>query len=332
MPAPKDKPISFGGIFIGAGFPLLAAEWAGIKPMWAIEPRPYFSQKTFRYNFPNVLYSTELNNFFYDHVDVIWGSPSCGEISSSARNSRNTVKMASKDFEEFEYVEFIEQVKKRRPKIFVLENIPSVKNFVRFEATPSGFVLKHQLTKEIVDISDYYIEEHQILPTEVGIPQVRNRLFIIGSRLPNRFMFTPPLEDKRKELSIQSIFEEIEQLRKEGFELHNDTIPKHSEEKIEKMSRVRQGEGLFGGMNNKRLDETKCSPVIMSHSTRYIHPHENRLLTARESACLMGVPLDFQFFGSENSQLDQIGKGIIPQVGLYILSQVEEFLQNLRSQ
>jgi DNA (cytosine-5)-methyltransferase 1 len=325
--APTKSRYSFGAIYGGAGFPLLAAAWAGLITKWQIEPRPYFNIKTFRNNFSDVMYSTELEAFYSSPVDVIWGSPSCGEISSSTRNSKNAKTMAMKSFGDFEYVKFIKEVINRKPKIFVLENIPSVKNFVQFNSTPAGFILKHQISKEEVLLHDYYIEEHRITPTEVGIPQTRDRLFTIGSRFPYRFMLNPPDTDYKSQLSIEPLFRELDELRKKGVYLHNDGFPKHSEDKIEKMSRIRPGEGLYGGINNKRLDPSKNSPVIMSSATRYIHPWENRLLTCRESACLMGIPLDFVFVGSENRVLDQTGKGIVAQVGLFILKQIRTYLE-----
>lgn len=316
----------FGGIFIGAGFPLLGAKWAGLDLQYAVEPRKYFNIKTFRYNFESVLYSTDIEAFRNVYADVIWLSPSCGEFSSATRNSKNVINMNIKSFQDFEYVKAVLQVRERRPKIFILENIPSVRNFVKFESTPAGTVLRHQITREYIELYEYYIEEHRIVPTEVGIPQVRDRLFTIGSRFPFEFFFKPPLTDKRSEMSIKSIFENLDALREKGEILFNDNIPKHSEEKIEKMSRIRPGEGLYGGINNKRLNPDKPSPVIMSSSTKYIHPWFNRLYTPREAAALMGVPNNFRFFGKENACFDQIGKGIVPQVAEYILKQVKEFL------
>lgn len=317
----------FGGLFCGSGIPLLAAKWANLHLEWGIEPRHYFSIKTFRYNFPKVLYSNELDAFYSNPVDVIWMSPSCGQFSAAARSSKNVVTMRNMKFEDFEYTKAVLQIKKRRPKIFVLENIPSVKNFVSFESTPAGFQLKHQITHETVDLYDYYIEEHYINPTEVGVPQVRNRLFTIGSLFPNEFMLNPPLEDKRKELSVGPIFKRLEEKRERGEILFNDIKPTHSDEKIEKMSRIRPGEGLYGGINNKRLDPDKPAPVIMSSSTKYIHPWEDRLYTPREAAALMGIPDSFRYFGKENGVFDQIGKGICPQVAEFILKQVKEYLE-----
>lgn len=317
---------TLGALYGGAGFVVLGAQWAGFNLAWQIEPRPYFNITTFRHNFPTTPYSTEESAFFGTTPDVIWGSPSCGEFSSAGRNSSNAKNMQLKSFKDFEYVKFVLQIKARRPLIFILENIPSVKSFVDFVSTPAGFALRHTISGEEVELYDYYIEEHQLTPTQLMFPQNRKRIFTIGTRLPGRFMLIPPMNDYRDSLSIESIFKDLDKLRKEET-LLNDTFPTHTPEKLEKIGRVKQGEQLYGGINNKRLDPSKPSPVIMSSSTRYIHPWEDRLLTVRENACLMGVPLDFVFSGSEKKALDQVGKAIVPQVGEFILKQVYEFLK-----
>jgi DNA (cytosine-5)-methyltransferase 1 len=316
----------FSSIFCGVGCPFLGAEWAGFESLFGVETRKYFNIKTFRYNFPKTLYSTDIDAFQNLYSDVIWLSPSCGEFSSASRGTQHAANMQAKSFTDYEYVKAVMQVVTRRPPIFILENVPSVKSFVRFEATPAGFVLRHQITREYVELYEYYIEEHRISPTEVGVAQVRDRLFTIGSRYPNEFLFKPPLVDNRATMSTRSTFEELDKLREQGIPLFNDNIPKHSEEKIEKMSRIRPGEGLYGGINNKRLDPDKPAPVIMSSSTKYIHPWYDRLYTPREAAALMGIPNTFRFFGKENACFDQIGKGIVPQVAEFILKQVFEFL------
>src|SRR3989339_991203 len=102
IPHPISK-VSFGSIYCGAGFPILGALWAGMNARWGLEPRPYFNIKTFRSNFQSIMYSSELEAFHQYPVDVIWGSPSCGEISSSSRNSKNAKTMAMKEFQDFEY-------------------------------------------------------------------------------------------------------------------------------------------------------------------------------------------------------------------------------------
>lgn len=324
----NEHKVKFGAIYSGAGAPLLAAKWANMEVKWGIEPRTKtFNIKTHRINFQRIMWADQIKAFFNEPVDVIWGSPSCGEFSSAGRSSRNKVKVETKEFDEFEYTQFVQEIITRKPPIFILENLPSIRNFLGFEATSGGYVLKNLISKQQINLPDYYIEEHILSPIDVGFPQERIRLFTIGSLFPYRFFFQPPEKTPDKTtLTIRHIFEDLDKRRLNGETLYNDRFPKHSADKIEKMKRLNPGEGFYGGMQHRRLDPDKPSPVIMSSSTKFIHPWENRTLTVRESACLMGYPIDFQFFGSENKCLDQVGKSICPQVGEFILKQVYEYL------
>lgn len=325
----NPKEITFGSLFCGAGAPILGAQWAGLKVKWGIEPREYFNIRTFRLNFNDILYSEEMESFSHQPVDILWGSPSCGEFSSALRSSKNQINVSTKAFEEFEYVKFMMEIKRRKPKIFILENIPSVRNFVSFVAEPAGYVLKHRMTKQRIELYDYHIEEHNITPTEVEFPQKRNRLFTIGSLFPHKFLLLPPEKNYVEELSVREIFNGLDKMRETGKQLFNDELPTHSEDKVERMTRILPGEGLYGGQNNMRMDPDKCSNVVMGKGSNFIHPWKDRLLTNRENACLMGYPLDHKFYGSVNNVKDQVGKGIVPFVGQYILIQAREYLEKI---
>ena len=47
----------------------------------------------------------------------------------------------------------------------------------------------------------------------------------------------------------------------------------------------------------------------MGHS-RFVHPFEDRLLTVREQARLMGFPDDHVFLGGRNVQFDMVGEAV----------------------
>ena len=69
---------------------------------------------------------------------------------------------------------------------------------------------------------------------------------------------------------------------------------------------------------------TEPAPTVMGKS-RFIHPYENRLLTVREMARLQGFPDDHIFYGSINSQIDQVGEAVPPPLAALI---AQELLTN----
>ena len=58
-----------------------------------------------------------------------------------------------------------------------------------------------------------------------------------------------------------------------------------------------------------RLNPYKPAPTVMGRS-RFIHPFEDRVLTVREQARLMGFPDYHVFKGSIESQYDQVGEAV----------------------
>ncbi len=67
-------------------------------------------------------------------------------------------------------------------------------------------------------------------------------------------------------------------------------------------------------------------PTIASTSVRLIHPIEDRPLTVRELAALMGWPKNFIPIGKE--PVGQIGKGVVPATGTWLAEQVKLYLEN----
>lgn len=75
-----------------------------------------------------------------------------------------------------------------------------------------------------------------------------------------------------------------------------------------------------------RLTPHRAMPVISGSSARYIHPYEDRGITVRECARLMGWPSDIVPVGP--TPYYQIGKGIVPAVGEWLAEQVVAYLDD----
>jgi len=75
-----------------------------------------------------------------------------------------------------------------------------------------------------------------------------------------------------------------------------------------------------------RLAPEVACPVISSSAIRYVHPWEDRCLTVREVARLMGWPPDMLPKGDH--PIGQIGKGVVPIIGDWIARQVIKCLKD----
>ncbi|MBI2079078.1 MAG: DNA cytosine methyltransferase, partial [Euryarchaeota archaeon] len=88
----------------------------------------------------------------------------------------------------------------------------------------------------------------------------------------------------------------------------------------------RSGTGKVHG-NWWRLRPDELAPTVTGNS-RFVHPTEDRLLTVREHARLMGFPDDFVLRGGRNIQYDVIGEAVPPPlakaIGLEVLRLLPE--------
>ena len=86
-----------------------------------------------------------------------------------------------------------------KPKYFIIENVP---NLVRHEKGKTWTSIRRRLT-----LAGYVVDDKILSPHQVGVPQIRDRAFIVGRRggLPG---FAWPRASAKKNLSITSILDE----------------------------------------------------------------------------------------------------------------------------
>lgn len=93
----------------------------------------------------------------------------------------------------------IEILKHRKPALIILENVA---HFVRHDSGNTYAKVKHALE----DLG-YRIEWHQYSPHQFGIPQIRERIYMVGS-LNGLENFNWPIPSTDNELSIKSVLDE----------------------------------------------------------------------------------------------------------------------------
>jgi len=103
--------------------------------------------------------------------------------------------------------------------------------------------------------------------------------------------------------------------------------------KERKIARIRQGRALiyyegYGGRrlpNLIRLKPNDIAPTVLG-SSRFLHYEENRLLTVREQARLMGYPDSHVFLGGRDSQYNMVGESVPPPLAHAIALNVKNYL------
>ncbi len=344
-------------IFSGAGGLSLGAEMAGIKISTAIEIDESAAQTFLRNHKGSKVLQGDIqkidpktlhtNN---KPVFVIMGGPPCQGFSLSNTRTRNMEN--KKNFLFLEFVRFVEEI---RPDWFVLENVWGLTN------------INEGKTQEMIEDCFRAIEGYDNISSSVlwasdyGVPQNRNRFFMVGNKLGIDFQFPkkqntiitveeaigdlPSLQNGEMldEASYTQPIEEASpyaQLMRQGSEkAHQNYVSRNNDLVIERYKYIGQGQnwraipdflmqnyadkGRCHSGIYKRLRADKPSVVISNYrKSMLIHPHEDRGLSVREAARLQSFPDNFIFEGSLMHMQQQIGNAVPPLLAKAVFQQI----------
>jgi len=185
-------------LFSGAGGMDIGFEAAGFKTLVAIERDPSCC-KTLRANLPIHTRVMEADvrevsgeqllkelGLARGDVDMIYGGPPCQSFSLAGKRE------GLNDPRGMLVGEFIRLVHEILPKAFVMEN---VKGMVNWEGGRVLDFIEESFTDPIEwdGRSVSFRTQHQVLnAADHGVPQFRERIFIIGNRMSKQFTFPAP--------------------------------------------------------------------------------------------------------------------------------------------
>ncbi|PVD54093.1 DNA (cytosine-5-)-methyltransferase [Terrimonas sp.] len=351
----NNKKMQAVDLFSGAGGMSEGAIAAGIDVRLAVE-KDRFAGITFQANHPNtVLFNDDIRKLDLDqsifdnaHLKVLFGGPPCQGFSTSNQKTRNKTNN-----ENWLFKEYIRIARILKPDWIIVEN---VKGLVE---TESGFFFE-AINKELKKLG--YNSSFAILnAADFGVPQVRNRVFIVGSLHGISFKFPKPTVSKY--LTVKEALSDLPALPNgadfDELDYRCDTETKYQKvmrgtEKTSRNNLVTRNNNLVlkryqhipeGGnweniparlMKNYK-DHTRChtgiyfrlkqnEPSVVIGNYRknmLIHPIENRGLSVREAARLQSFPDKFRFFGSIGFQQQQVGNSVPPLLAKAIFEQLK---------
>lgn len=346
-------------IFSGAGGLSLGAENAGIKIELAVE-KDESAAKTFSRNHP---YSTILCEDISKinpekHVKknpfIIFGGPPCQGFSLS-----NTKTRTESNENNFLFLEFVRFVEVLQPEWFLFENVEGITTFNKGKTV--------QEIKSLFKEIGYETKEEVLYASDYGVPQHRNRFFMIGNRMGIDFTFPEKHQTKvsvedaisdlpslkngestvelpyQKELSEVGSYAKI--MRKNSKIAKQNFVSRNKEYVIERYKYIKQGENWkaipqdlmsnYANVDNchsgiyKRLDASRPSVVISNYrKNMLIHPFQDRGLSVREAARLQSFPDDFIFEGSLMHIQQQIGNAVPPLLAKAVFEQIIRLSNN----
>ena len=304
-------------IFAGCGgFGFGFAE-SGFRVTHAVEAfRP--SLETYVANVPlGEAHLGDVRKMDYDAMgrpDVLIGGPPCEAFTLANADRRgNPLSRLYDDPVGSLTLQFIKVAKALQPSLFVMENVPPI--------------MEGPLAAELrmIFARNGYPEIHfnRLLAEDHGTPSHRDRVFISNVAL------APPASGKR--VSLAEAIGDVVSLEAD--------VPNHVPQRLGKKQQaavdaLEEGRSAYhyraaqGRVHHTwtRLPAEKLAPTVKGLG-RFVHPTEDRLLTPREHARLMGYPDDYVFHGSINEQYNMIGESVPPPLSRAIAGEVKRRLQ-----
>lgn len=168
-------------LFAGAGGFSLGFETAGYEVYGAVEIDKWASD-TLKLNHPHTrVYNGDIQSLSNDQInvmygnkgiDVVIGGPPCQGFSIANRKSGDP-----KDPRNSLFREFIRAVSVVNPSVVIMENVP---NLLKAKTNENEKVIDI-IIKEFEKLG-YFVKYDILNSADYGVPQIRNRLFIIASK------------------------------------------------------------------------------------------------------------------------------------------------------
>ena len=296
--------ITIGTDCSGIEAPIEALKQLGIpyKHIWSCEKDKYARQSIQANYEPEIFYEdiTTRNHTTLPDVDIyVCGFP-CQSFSLMGK------KLGTSDVRSNIMYHCIDVIKIKKPNIFILEN---VKNF-KFIENGEPF---NYLIQQLENISEYNIY-HEILNTkDYGIPQNRERIYIIGIKKDIQIDdFTFP-----KKLPMKPLDEFIldKTIYTENISYKNIIINLQKlHNKTNKLSIV-TADNYYSPIIN-------CCPTLTTKCGYFFVNKYNRKLLPKEILLLQGFPITFVQNVSNTQLFKQIGNSMSVNVLKEIFKQI----------
>ena len=229
-------------------------------------------------------------------ADVVIGGFPCQDVSTN-----NSKAVAERGRRTILYRAMIEAIERLRPRVFVAEN-------VRGLLSERRRAFHERMTAEFNALDGYAVDQRLLLASDYGVPQKRQRLFIIGSRGAGKLSAPAPV---LRTVTAGDALRDLES---------------HAEDKVFSHTWSRAARSPEQG--NRRLREHEPATTIRAehHGNVQWHYRLDRRISLREAARLQAFPDEFVFPNGMRETERQIGNAVPPVLAWHIAKAVREHL------
>lgn len=254
--------------------------------------------RTYKHNFQRDIHVGDVADCLSTlpkRADVVIGGFPCQDVSI------NGSKLAANGNRTILYRHMVEVIKRTRPRIFIAENVKGLlqlhsrKFFLQMlsEFEETGYRICHQLH----------------LAADFGVPQMRERLFLVGVKKRKKFIHPSP---GLAHMTAQEALRDLEDWTEK---------PEHGH--------IWSKAALSPEQGNRRLSANKPSTTIRAehHGNVQWHYRLPRRISLREAARLQSFPDEFSFDGGMREVERQIGNAVPPVLAWHMAKTVGDYLE-----
>lgn len=348
--------LKYISLFSGAGGLDLGLHQAGFELLLAVEQCPncvstlikngYSSDKILNKKIEDCS-STEIKSYLKknEHLDLLVGGPPCQPFSkSSFWLDRGAQRM--KDPRANTLIEFMRVVKDLKPENVLIENVVGIK----YKKKDEGYVyICNQFKKINRDIgTSYSLSVIKVNAVDYGIPQKRERVFIVANLNSKKFVMPDPTHGDRDDLegkgrpgflTVWDAIGDLENIEHLDLNITNkwgDLLPSIPEGMNYLWHTSRKGGmPLFGWRTRYwsfllKLSKEKPSWTITANPGSANGPFHwgNRKLSIREMARIQTFPDEYNFEGNYLQVRMQIGNAVPPLLAELLGNEIRKQLMD----
>lgn len=336
--------LTFVSLYSGAGGMDLGFAEAGFTPVWANDIDPFAVQT---YNGIFTGHRAHAGDVLKQDLPdegaarVVIGGPPCQGFSVAGR-------MNPDDPRSRHVWEFLEVVKRVKPEAFVMENVKALAVNRRW----SELLIR---LREAAAVAGYSTELHLLNASHFGVPQARERMFLVGTRAGTPLDLTPPTRFNPP--TLRSVLKTLPRYGEAGNDAFCTArvtparIPVLRRSPFAGMLFNGQGRPLnldapaptlpasMGGnrtpiIDQAQLDDPSAGSWVVDYHRHLMAggapydeiPARLRRLTVQEAAAIQTFPSAMAWRGTQSVQYRQIGNAVPPTLAYHVAVALKEVL------
>lgn len=320
---PKKNGYKVFSTFACGGGSTMGYKLAGYEMLGANDVDPKMA-KIYRHNHnPKFYYLEDIRKFTKRddipeelfNLDILDGSPPCTTFSTAGKREKSwgeTRKYKEGDFSQTLddlYFAYIRLVKKLQPKVFVSENVTGI-------AKGNAIIYLKNIIKGFNE-AGYNVQVFQLNAATMGVPQKRERVFVIGHR---KDLDLPKLKLEFDEKPIR--FGEFRSEFGEEPTPHVKKLLAYSTKKDKDLCDISEREfNRISGFNAKIVSDDEIYVTIIATGDNYRQADKQKC-SAMDYILAGTFPTDYDFLGLNEKYV--IGMSVPPIMVAQIASQIKK--------